>query len=64
MYECVSMCVCDSLRYNDTPSSVRHYTSNIKRKPIQQSVNTNKSRLVCVLESTEAVRAVSQSALA
>jgi len=49
------MSVC--LRYNDTPSSVRHYT-------IQQSVNTNRSRLVHVLESTEAMCAVSQSALA
>jgi len=38
--------------------------SNIKIKQYSNSVNTNRSRLVCGLESTEAMCAVSLSALA
>ena len=59
-----SLCECVPTLQQSAPFQTIDIRSDIKIKQYSNSVNTNRSRLVRGLESTEAVRTVSLSALA
>jgi len=59
-----SLCECVPTLQPTAPSQTLDIRTDIKIKQYSNNLNTNRSRLVRGLESTEAVRAVSLSALA